>query len=78
MVFAVNDPLATIGSFNGQFLLTKRETDAVERAWTYEQGQTMFNVISAYTRAAQGSQLPGEETHKLDRIGGEIPALVNR
>jgi hypothetical protein len=54
------------------------ETDAVERAWTDEQEQTMLNVINAYTRAAQGSQLPGEETHKRERIGGEIPALVNR
>jgi hypothetical protein len=36
----------------------------------------VFYVINAYTRAAQGSQLSSEETHKLERIGGEILALV--
>ena len=74
----VDDPLATIGSFNRQFQLTKKETEAVERDWTYEQGSTMFNVINAYTRAAQDQQLTGEEAHKLERVGGEILALVKR
>lgn len=72
----VNDPLATIGSFNRQFLLTKRETEAVERAWIHEQGGTMFHVINAYTRAAQDKELSGEETHKLERVGGEILAFA--
>jgi hypothetical protein len=74
----VNDALATIGSFNRQFLLTKREAEAVERGWALEPGQTMFSVINAYTRAAQDNQLTGEETHKLERVGGEILALVKR
>jgi hypothetical protein len=74
----VDDPLATIGSFNRQFQLTKKEAEAVERDWTYEQGSTMFNVINAYTRAAQDQQLTGEEAHKLERVGGEILALVKR
>jgi hypothetical protein len=50
----------------------------VERAWAYEQGYTMFNVINAYTRAAQDKQLTGEEAHKLERVGGEILALIKR
>ena len=74
----VDDPLATIGSFNRQFQLNKQEAEAVERGWTYEQGSTMFNVINAYTRAAQDQQLTGEEAHKLERVGGEILALVKR
>jgi hypothetical protein len=74
----VNDPLKTIGSFNRQFLLTKREAEAVERAWILEQGGTMFHLINTYTRAAQDNQLTGEETHKLERVGGEILALVKR
>jgi hypothetical protein len=74
----VNDPLATIGSFNRQFLLSKKEAEAVERAWAFEQGQTMFNVINAYTRAAQDRDLTGGEGHKLERVGGEILALVKR
>lgn len=74
----VDDPLATIGSFNRQFQLTKKEAEAVEKAWTYEQGYTMFNVVNAYTRAGQDRELTGEETHKLERVGGEILALVKR
>lgn len=74
----VDDPLATIGSFNMQFQLTKTEQQAVEKAWACEEGYTMFNVINAYTRAAQDSSLTGEEVHKLERVGGEILALVKR
>ena len=74
----VDDPLATIGSFNRQFQLTKKEAEAVERAWVYEQGFTMFQVINAYTRAAQDRELTGEESHKLERVGGEILALVKQ
>jgi hypothetical protein len=74
----VDDPLATIGSFNRQFQLTEKEAEAVERGWGYEQGYTMFNVINAYTRAAQNRELNGEEAHKLERVGGEILALVGR
>jgi len=74
----VDDPLATLGAFNRQFQLTKKEAEAVERGWSYEQGYTMFNVINAYTRAAQDRELTGEEAHKLERVGGEILALVKR
>jgi len=38
----VNNALATIGSFNRQFQLTKKETEAVERAWVYEQEARCF------------------------------------
>ena len=74
----VDDPLTTIGSFNRQFQLTKTEQQVVEKAWAYEEGYTMFNVINAYTRAAQDSSLTGEEVHKLERVEGEILALVKR
>ena len=51
---------------------------SVGGAYAYEQGFTMFNVINAYTRAAQDKELTGEESHKLERVGGEILALVKR
>ena len=72
----IDDPLSTIGSFNRQFNITKREAQAVEQAWQIEQGLTMFNVINAYTRAAQDNSLSVEEAHKLERIGGLILSLV--
>jgi len=72
----VDNPLATIGSFNRQFNITKSEAEAITRAWEIEQGFTMFHVLNAYTRAAQDHSLTGEEAYKLERIGGMILSLV--
>jgi hypothetical protein len=72
----LDNPLSTIGSFNKQFLLTKREVEAVQQAWYAEEGFTMFNVINAYTRAAHDSTMTAEEAYKLERVGGEILSLV--
>jgi len=72
----VADPAATMESFNRQFQLTRKEGETVTRAWEIEPGNTMFSVINAYTRAAQDHELSGEERHRLERIGGQILALV--
>lgn len=72
----LDNPLSTIGSFNRQFLLTKREAEAVQLAWDAEQGSTMFNVLNAYTRAAHEGDLTAEESYKLERVGGLILSLV--
>jgi hypothetical protein len=72
----VDNPLATIGSFNRQFNITKKEAEAITHAWEIEQGFTMFHVISAYTRAAQDTSLSSEESYKLERVGGLILSLV--
>jgi hypothetical protein len=74
----VDNPLATIGSFNKQFLITKTEARAIEQAWQVEPGWTMFHVINAYTRAAQDPGLDTEEAHKLEKVGGLILSLVKR
>lgn len=76
MQTAVDNPLDTISSFNRQFQLTKKEAEAVERGWQLEQGETMFNVIQAYTRAGQDTSLSAEEAYKLEKTGGQILALV--
>ena len=72
----LDNPLSTIGSFNRQFTLTKREAEAVNHAWEIEQGFTMFHVIGAYTRAAHQADLTAEEAYKLERIGGVILSMV--
>lgn len=72
----VDDPAATIESFNRRFLITKQEAEAVTRAWGMESGQTMFHVINAYTRAAQDRELEAESRNKLERVGGQILALA--
>jgi hypothetical protein len=72
----VDNPLSTIGSFNRQFTLTKKEAEAVTHAWEIEQTYTMFGVINAYTRAIQDQTLTVEESYRLERIGGMILSMV--
>ena len=72
----LDNPLATIGSFNRQFTLTKKEAEAVTHAWEIEQGMTMFHVINAYTRAAHEGDLTAEEEYRLEHIGGIILSMV--
>jgi len=73
-----DNPLQTIGSFNRQFQITKKEAEAVQRGWEYEPGYTMFEVINACTRAAQDPTLTAEESYKLERVGGMILSLVKQ
>jgi hypothetical protein len=72
----VDDPQATMASFNRQFQLGKVEQEAVEWAWPQEAGETMFNVVNTYTRAGQYDGLSAESSHKLQRTGGNILALL--
>ena len=74
----VGDPLATIGTFNSQFQITKKEAEAIQHAWDIEQGYTMFHILNAYTRAAQDGALTSEESYKLERVGGLILSLVKQ
>jgi hypothetical protein len=72
----VDDPIGTVNSLNRQFQLSKKEGEAVKRALEYEQGYTMFHVINAYTRGAQDRALDTAGAHKLERVGGQILAMV--
>ena len=72
----VTDPESTINNFNRQFQLGKEETEAVGWALPLEYGQTMFNVINVYTKAAQYQGLPAESSHKLQKVGGAILGMV--
>mgnify|MGYP001397524120 CR=1 FL=1 len=49
----VENPLLTIESFNKQFQIGEKEREAVKWGWEQEAGNTMFHVVSAYTRGAQ-------------------------
>ena len=73
----VDNPLGTIESFNKQFQLGKKEKEAVEWGWNQEMGNTMFNVVGAYTRAAQFPELPAEASYRLQKVGGAILGMVN-
>ena len=73
----VDDPLSTMKSFNRQFGLNNDEKEALAWAWPYEIGNTMFNVVNAYTRAAQMEGLPAESSHRLQKVGGNVLGMLN-
>jgi hypothetical protein len=77
MESSVDDPLATMNSFNRQFGLNNDEKEALTWAWPYEIGGTMFNVVNAYTRAAQMEGLSAESSYRLQKVGGNILAMLN-
>jgi hypothetical protein len=72
----VSNPIASIEAFSRQFQLPQNEVEYVKQAFFEEQGDTMFAVINAFTRAAQTPQLPISVSHQMERIGGAILAMV--
>ena len=73
----VDDPEATLDSFNRQFKLNEVERKAVEWGWKQEEGSNLFYIINAYTRGAQFPDLSAVSSFKLQKTGGQILALVN-
>ncbi len=73
----VDDPEATMASFNRQFGLNAQEKEAVEWAIPQEIGDTMFAVVNTYTRAAQWNELSAESSFRLSRVGGNILGMLN-
>jgi hypothetical protein len=56
--------------------LGEKERDAVKWGWEQEMGKTMFNVVNAYTRAAQFDALPAEASYQLQKVGRAILGMV--
>jgi len=73
----VDDPSSTMKSFNQQFGLNNDEKEALAWAWPYEIGNTMFHVVNAYTRAAQMEGLSAESPYRLQKVGGNVLAMLN-
>jgi hypothetical protein len=80
MVISVNtpvhNPMQTIESFNKRFGLTLAEGEMVKASFAQETGETMWNVIQAYTGSAKAPELTVEAAYRLERAGGQILALV--
>ena len=80
MVISVNtpvhNPIQTIESFNKRFGLTLAEGEMVKASFAQETGETMWNVIQAYTGSARAPELTVEAAYRLERAGGQILALV--
>ena len=73
----VDDPMSTLTSFNRQFGLNPDEKEAVSWGWTKEFGDTMFHIIQAYTRSSQFEGISAESSHRLQKVGGNILAMVS-
>jgi hypothetical protein len=74
----VDNPMSTIETFARQFQLSQEETEIVRQAYYLEQGETMFFVINAFTRAAQEPNLSAAQAYKLERTGGHILGLIKQ
>jgi len=72
----VENPETTLESFNRQFQLGKIEKEAVVWAWPLEAGDTMFNLVNTYTRAAQFEGLNAEARYRLQKVGGNILGML--
>jgi hypothetical protein len=72
----VDNPLATLESFNRQFQIGENEREAVEWGWNQEMGETVFHLVNAYTRAAQFEGLSAEASYRLQKVGGTILGMV--
>jgi len=72
----VENPAATIESFNRQFGLNDDERKAVKWGTEIEYGETMFAIVNCYTKASQHEGLPSESSYKLQRVGGMILSMV--
>jgi hypothetical protein len=80
MVISVNtpvsNPIQTIESFNKRFSLTQDEGEMVKSSFAQEPGETMWNVIQAYTGSARSTELTVEAAYRLEKVGGQILAMV--
>jgi hypothetical protein len=72
----VENPDGSITAFGQKFGLTQDETKLVQQAFYLEPGYTMFNVINAFTRAAQNHTLEPADAYKLEKTAGTILGMI--
>ena len=72
----VDHPEETFQSFNRKYQLGKMEIDATAWGFEHEKGETMFHIVNAYTKGAQHESLNPESSYRLQRVGGEILAML--
>jgi hypothetical protein len=68
--------VANFRSVNRKFQLNQPQKEAVEWAWPQEAGDTMFHVVNTYTKASQFKGLSAENSFQLQRVGGNIMAML--
>ena len=73
----VEDRGSTLKSFSRQFKLSNKEIEAVQWAAPQEPGNSMFNIIQIFGRAAQFPGLKVESSFMLEKVAGDLLSLVN-
>lgn|GEM_PF-3465210 len=63
-------------NFTRQFQLGKLEEKAVSWGYAREPGNNMFSVVNAYTRGAKFRGLSAESGYRLQKVGGNILAML--
>ena len=74
----LQNPTKAMKAFKSQFQLDTLQTEAAEWAWSLEKGETMFNLINTFTRAAQFSLLSARQSFEFQKIAGTILTLVKK
>ncbi len=74
----VQNPQETFSKLHAQLGITRKQAEAVERAWPLEEGGTMFHIIQAFTKGAQDSALDVEDSVALERAGGLVLSMVSQ
>jgi len=72
----VTDPTQSLGFIGRQYGLDKEQRDAVDWAFAYEGGHTMFHIIQTLTKAAQYPKLTTEQSAQLQNVGGQVLSMV--
>ena len=72
----VDDPIRSIESFSRRFGLSQNESEIVKQSFEQEPGNTMFNIINAYTAAAKTEGLSTADVYKFEKAGGQILSLA--
>jgi hypothetical protein len=74
----VSNPFQSIESFSKRFNLTLAEGELVKASFAQEPGETLWSVIQAFTGAAKAPDLSVEASYRLERVGGQILAMVKQ
>lgn len=71
----VKEPEKALERIVTRYELAEDESQAVNRAYHVEPGQSLYNVINALTRAGNDNALALESRHKLQTLGGRLTDL---
>ena len=72
----IDDPDSSINSFSKRFGLSQKESEIVKQSFEQEPGNTMFNIINAFTATAKTEGLSTADVYRFEKTGGQVLSLV--